>query len=95
MSWLGQLISLLLWLFLVALLARLVIDWVFVFARSWEPHGVVVILLEAVFTVTDPPLKALRRVLPPLRIGSIAIDLAFLVLIIAVQIAITVVGRAF
>ena len=95
MSLLGQLISLLLWLFLVALLARLVIDWVFVFARSWEPHGVVVIVLEAVYTVTDPPLKDLRRVLPPLRIGSIAIDLAFLVLIIGVQVAISVVGRAF
>jgi len=83
---------LVLWLFFVALLVRLVFDFVQMFARSWEPHGVVLVLLEAIYTVTDPPLKALRRIIPPLRLGSIALDLSFLVLIIAVQIALSVVG---
>jgi YggT family protein len=82
-----------LWLFFVALLVRLVFDFVQMFARSWEPRGPVLVLLEAIYTVTDPPLKALRRLIPPLRLGSIAFDLGFLVLIIAVQIALGVVGR--
>jgi YggT family protein len=56
------------------------------FARNWRPSGPIVLLLEAIYSVTDPPLKALRRVIPPLRLGSVAIDLGFLVLIIGVQI---------
>jgi YggT family protein len=88
----AQILYLILWLFFVALLIRLVFDFVQMFARSWEPRGIVLVLLEAVYTVTDPPLRALRRVIPPLRLGSIALDLGFLVLIIAVQIALQVVG---
>ncbi len=68
------------------LLARLVFDYVFMFARNWRPSGPIVVLLEVIYSATDPPLKALRRVLPPLRLGGFAIDLGFLVLIIAVQI---------
>jgi YggT family protein len=72
--------------FFVLLLARLVFDWVQVFARNWHPSGPIVVLLEVVYTVTDPPLKALRRIIPPLRLGNFAVDLGFLVLIIGVQI---------
>jgi YggT family protein len=93
MSIVGQALSAVLWLFFIALLARLVFDWVFLLARSWEPKGAVVVVLEATYSVTDPPLKALRRVIPPLRLGSISLDLAFLVLIIAVQIAMALVSR--
>jgi YggT family protein len=50
-------------------------------------------MLEATYSVTDPPLKALRRVIPPLRLGSISLDLGFLVLIILVQIAMSLVSR--
>jgi YggT family protein len=88
----AQILYLVLWLFFVALLVRLVFDFVQMFARSWEPKGIVLVLLEAVYTVTDPPLRALRRIIPPLRLGSIALDLGFLVLIIAVQIALAVVA---
>ncbi len=68
------------------LIARLVFDYVQMFARSWRPSGVILVFAEIIYTVTDPPLKALRRVIPPLRIGGIALDLSFLVLIIIVQI---------
>jgi YggT family protein len=71
------------------LLARLVFDYVFMFARSWRPRGPMVVLLEVIYSATDPPLKALRRVLPPLRMGSVSFDLGFLVLIIGVQIIAT------
>jgi YggT family protein len=89
----GDVLYVVLWLFFIALLARLVFDWVFILARSWEPKGLVVVALEATYSVTDPPLKALRRVIPPLRLGSISLDLGFLVLIIMVQLAMSVVSR--
>ncbi len=72
--------------FLVLLVLRLIFEYVFLLARSYQPSGVVAMLLELLYTVTDPPLKALRRVLPPLRIGGISLDLAFLVLFILVSI---------
>ena len=94
MAVVSQVLEVVLWLFFIALLARLVFDWVFLFARSWEPKGPILVVLEAVYTVTDPPLKAVRKVVPPLKLGSVALDLAFIVLIIAVQIALTIVGSA-
>lgn len=93
MTIVGVILQTVLWLFFIALLARLVFDWVFVLSRSWEPKGPIVLVLEATYSVTDPPLRALRRVIPPLRIGSVALDLGFLVLIIAVQIALSLVSR--
>jgi YggT family protein len=79
----GGLIEGLLWFFIALLWIRFVVDWVQVFARSWTPHGVLLVALEVVYSITDPPIKALRRVIPPLRIGSISLDLSFLIVIIA------------
>ena len=67
-------------LFFILLLVRLILDWVMVFARSWRPTGVALVIAEATYTVTDPPLRLLRRIIPPLRIGAVSLDLAFLVL---------------
>lgn len=92
MSAIASLLEVLLWLYFIALLARLVSDWIQVFARDWQPRGPLLVVLEAIYTVTDPPLRFIRRFVPPLRLGSIAIDLAFIILIIAVNIAIAVVG---
>lgn len=89
----GALLVLLLWLFFVLLIGRLVLDYIQMFARSWRPSGFVLVLAEIVYTITDPPLKALRRFIPPLRIGGVALDLSFLVLIILVQVAIFAAGR--
>jgi YggT family protein len=82
----GQAIYFALWLFLVFLFARLVVDWVQFFARSWEPKGPLLVVLEGVYTVTDPPVKALRRIIPPLRFGGFALDLSFLVLVVIIYI---------
>jgi YggT family protein len=84
----------LLWLFWLLLVARVIIEMLQAFARDYRPHGVVLVLFEAVYTLTDPPLKALRRVIPPLRIGGLAFDLAIIVLFIAVYILISVVNAA-
>ena len=71
-------------IFFLLLIARLVFDYVFMFARSWRPGRPLVFLLELIYSVTDPPLKALRRVIPPVRIGQISLDVAFMILMITV-----------
>lgn len=78
--------------FLVVLIFRLVMDYVFQFARSWQPGKAMVVVLEATYTVTDPPLKLLRRFIPPLRLGGVALDLSFFVLMIIVYILISIVS---
>ncbi|HEX2705533.1 MAG TPA: YggT family protein [Candidatus Lustribacter sp.] len=81
-----SLVSLVLFLFFLALISRLVFDWVQVFAREWSPRGPLLVVAEGIYSVTDPPLKALRKVIPSLTIGGMRIDLSFLVLIIIVSI---------
>jgi YggT family protein len=78
--------------FLILLIFRLIMEYVFMFARSYRPEGPVAIALELCYTVTDPPLKALRRVIPPLRIGRVSLDLSFIVLFFLVQILRSVVA---
>ena len=73
-------------LFLVLLFVRLALDWVQVFAREWRPRGIVLVVAEATYTITDPPLRAVRRVVPPLSLGSIRLDLAFLIVFFATSI---------
>jgi len=82
----AAIIATVLTVFLVLLFLRLIFEYVFLLARSFRPSGVVAGLLEVIYSVTDPPIKLLRRVLPPLRIGGISLDLAFLVLFIIVGI---------
>ena len=77
-------ISTILLVFLILLFARFVVDWVMVLARSWRPNGLVAAGLEVVYMTTDPPLRAVRKVIPPLNLGSIRLDLGFMVLLIAV-----------
>ncbi|CAN5799144.1 YggT family protein [soil metagenome] len=79
----GQVIGFVLWICVIVLISRFIIDWVQVLARSWHPQGLVLVICEAVYTVTDPPLRALRRVIPPLRLGSVGLDLSPMVLLIA------------
>lgn len=78
-------------IFFIILIGRLVIDWIQVFARDWRPRGVVLVICEGIYSATDPPLKALRRLLPPLRIGQVQLDLAFIVLFLIVTVVMTVV----
>jgi YggT family protein len=79
-----QIVSSVLLVFLILLFARFVVDWVMVLARSWRPSGLVAAGLEVVYSTTDPPLKVVRKVIPPLNLGSIRLDLGFMVLLIAV-----------
>jgi YggT family protein len=80
-------------LFFLVLLVRLVIDWVQVFARDWRPSGPMLVVAEVVYSVTDPPLRALRKVLPPVGFGQIRFDLAFMVLAFGCAILLGVFGN--
>jgi YggT family protein len=82
----------LLWIYLLLLIARLIFSWIQAFSRSWSPRGPVLVVAETVFTATDPPLKFLSRFIPVLKLGSVALDLSFMVLFFVVLILINVVG---
>jgi YggT family protein len=84
------LLKLLVWLYLIVVFGRLILDWIRVLARDWRPTGVMLVLAEAVYTLTDPPLNALRRVIPPLRLGGVALDLGFLVLVLVLNVALMI-----
>ena len=94
MSTVGIVLYNVLFLFLILLLARVVMETVFSFARSYEPRGVALLILEVVFTVTDPPVNALRRIVPPLRLGQISLDLAvpilFIVLLVLMRVVVNI-----
>ncbi|HYF71804.1 MAG TPA: YggT family protein [Nocardioides sp.] len=79
----GSVIEIVLWVFIALLWIRFIVDWVQIFARAWVPRGAMLVILEGVYSATDPPIKALRRVIPPLRIGSISLDLSFLIVMIS------------
>lgn len=94
MNSVGQWIAFALSIYWFILIVRIVFDFVQMLNRGWTPRGVMLVFAEIIYTITDPPIKLLRRFIPPLRIGSISFDLAFLVLIILIQILIQV-ARAF
>ena len=92
-SIIGQVLYLVLYFLLLLLIVRLALTYVLQYARRWRPGRGAAASLELVWTVTDPPLHALRRVIPPLRIGTVSIDIAFLVLLLILYVLMTVVRR--
>ncbi len=86
----GATIEIVLYLFIALLWVRFIVDWVQVFARSWSPRGALLVVLEVVYSTTDPPIKALRRVIPPLRIGNFALDLSFLIVLVGAYVLLRV-----
>ena len=87
----GEILYGIVWVFLILLFVRLVVDWVQIFARQWTPSGVLLVVLEGVYTVTDPPIKAVRRYVPPLRIGQVALDLSFMLVFVVCWILLQVI----
>jgi YggT family protein len=72
--------------YLVLLIARMILGWIQVYARSWSPSGVLLVVAEGVYSATDPPLRFLRRYIPSVRIGSVALDLSFMLLFLVVYV---------
>ena len=80
-------------IFWYLLLARIVVEMIASFSRGWSPRGFVAVILEWLFTITDPAVKALRKVIKPVRIGQVSLDLSVLVLfviIIVIQLVLSV-----
>ncbi|MBV9208398.1 MAG: YggT family protein [Actinobacteria bacterium] len=86
MQYLREVLTYVLTIYLVILIGRMIISWVQAFARDWHPSGILLVVAESIYTVTDPPLKFLRRFIPTLRLGMVALDLSFMVLFIVILI---------
>ncbi|GAB2461890.1 YggT family protein [Jatrophihabitans fulvus] len=71
-----------LWIYILLVLARVVVEWTRQFARSWRPSGAAAVGVETVYVATDPPIRALRRLVPPLQLGSVSLDLSVIILLI-------------
>jgi YggT family protein len=82
MQFVGSLLYVILFVFILLLIARFVIDVVQVFARDWHPHGASLVVLEFLYSTTDPPIRAVRRILPPIRLGAMVLDLSPMVVLI-------------
>ena len=91
----GAMLSFLIWLYLLVLTARAVLSFVPLFVRGWQPRGAVRVLAETIYTVTDPPLRFIGRLVPPLRLGGVALDVGFLILYFGLTILQRVVLVAF
>ncbi|WP_422117031.1 YggT family protein [Brachybacterium sp. UNK5269] len=68
--------------YLLLLIGRLVLEWIQSYAREYRPRGLALVLFELVYTLTDPPVKALRRLIPPLRLGAVSLDLSLMILLL-------------
>lgn len=88
----GLIINGVLWIFLLILFARMILSWIPVLVREWEPRGPMLVVAEIIYSITDPPLRVLRKVLPPVRVGNMMLDLAFIGLAILVSILMRVVS---
>jgi len=87
----GATISWVLQIYILVLIARIVVDYVFMFARDWRPQVVALVIVELVYTVTDPPIRLLSRIIPSIRVGQFDFQLTvvFLILFIGINILIS------
>ncbi|MDD2817532.1 MAG: YggT family protein [Candidatus Nanopelagicales bacterium] len=81
----GQILATILFVYQLIFFARIVFDLLQMFARSWRPRGPILILAEVIYSLTDPPLRLLRKVIPQVRLGGVALDFSFLILLIVLQ----------
>jgi YggT family protein len=89
----GSVLETILTVFLYALLGRLIFDYVQMFSRTWRPRGLLIYFVEAIYTITDKPMKFVGQYVPPLRIGAISLDLSFIVLFFATRLLIGLAGQ--
>ena len=84
MSLVSQWLSFALEIYWYILVARLILEWIPAFSPTWRPRGALLVVAEVLYTLTDPPVRLVRKVMPPVRIGSVSLDLSFLVLLFAI-----------
>jgi YggT family protein len=91
----GEVLLFILWIAIIVLIARFVLDWVQMLARHWRPRGLVLVFCEGLYSITDPPLRAVRRAIPPLRLGAVMLDLSPMILLIGIFILQKIVAAVF
>ncbi|NLA29205.1 MAG: YggT family protein [Propionibacterium sp.] len=84
MQTVGWLLYMLLQIYIWLLLARMVISWIPMFAPRWRPRGILASLFEVVYSLTDPPIRAFRKIIPPLNLGGVSLDIAFMAVLIVI-----------
>ena len=87
----GTVLRVVLRIYIFVLWGRFVLDWILVLNRNFRPRGALAVLVELVYTVTDPPIKMFRRLLPPIRIGQIALDLGWMLTLLACWILLAII----
>ena len=90
-----QVVYLLLYLFMLILFGRFMMSFILSRSRHWRPARPGAAALEIVWSVTDPALKPLRRVIPPVQLGSVSVALADLILLIILYVLMMIVGSLF
>jgi YggT family protein len=88
MKALGEVVYVVGWIYFLLLLFRLVMSFVFSYAHDYTPRGVMLVFVEAAYTATDPPVNFVRRLVPPLRLGGLVLDLSLLIVLLFVQIVV-------
>jgi YggT family protein len=84
MTLLWNVVAYVLYIYIILVLARVVLEITRQFSRSWRPGGIAAVLIEAVYLATDPPIRALRKLVPPLHLGTVSIDLSIIILLLAI-----------
>jgi YggT family protein len=95
LSFLYQVVVWLLTAYQMVLFVRVVLSWVVSFNPDWTPRGPLLVISELVYSLTDPPLRLVRKVVKPLRLGQVALDLSVLVLFVILMVLGSVIGLVF
>ena len=84
----NEILLLLMWLirfYILILILRIIIEMIQSFSRNWRPQRWFSIVAEPLFVVTDPPVRALRKLIPPVQLGGVGLDVSVLVLFFGLQ----------
>lgn len=95
MSLIGTILLILLRIFVLMLVARLITEMIQSFSKEFRPPRWFIMIIEPIFVATDPPVKALRKLIPPLRTGGVSLDVSVIVLFIIVMILQAIVRTVF
>lgn len=91
----GIVLLILIQIYTLLLIARIVTEMIQAFSRNFQPPRWFVFIAEPIFMVTDPPVKALRKVIPPLQMNNVSLDLSVIVLFVIMMILQIVVRAIF
>ena len=87
----GTVLRVLLRIYTLVLWVRFVLDWILVLNRRFRPRGPLAVLVELVYTVTDPPIRMFRRILPPIRLGQVSLDLGWMLAMLSCWILLAII----